>query len=51
VCTEPLQIRGSLVALVSPDQHAEMRRAGKAVWEAQAFNHKPMVITVRRGSE
>ena len=50
-CTEPLQIRGSLVALVSSDQHTEMKRAGKAVWDSQAFRHKPVVINVRRGRE
>lgn len=50
-CTEPLQIRGSLVAMVHSEQFAEMKRAGKAVWDAQAINHKPLVINVRRGSE
>jgi hypothetical protein len=50
-CTEPLQIRGSVVAQVVPNDLAKAAKAGKAVWDAQALEHKPMVIVVRRGEQ
>ncbi|HIH88485.1 TPA: hypothetical protein HA344_04645 [Candidatus Bathyarchaeota archaeon] len=50
-CTEPLQIRGSVVAQVVPSDLAKAAKAGKAVWDAQALVHKPMTIVVRRGTQ
>lgn len=47
-CTEPLQIRGSVVAQVVPGDLEKAARAGRAVWDAQALEHRPMVIVVRR---
>jgi hypothetical protein len=47
-CTEPLQIRGSVVAQVIPEDLPKAAKAGKAVWNAQALEHKPMTIVVRR---
>jgi hypothetical protein len=47
-CTEPLQIRGSVVAQVVLEDLQKAAKAGKAVWEAQALEHKPMTIVVRR---
>ena len=48
-CTEPLQIRGSVVAQVVPGDLEKAANAGKAVWDSQVLEHKPMVILVRRG--
>jgi len=48
-CTEPLQIRGSVVARVIPGGLEKAAKVGRAVWDAQALEHKPMVIVVRRG--
>jgi hypothetical protein len=50
-CTEPLQIRGSVVAQVVPEDLERASKAGRAVWDAQALDHKPMVIAVRRGEQ
>ena len=50
-CTEPLQIRGSVVGQVVPDDLDKAWKAGKAVWDAQVLEHRPMVITVRRGEQ
>jgi hypothetical protein len=50
-CTEPLQIRGSVVAQVVTEDLEISAKAGKAVWDAQALEHKPMVIVVRRGEQ
>jgi len=50
-CTEPLQIRGSVVAQVVPGDLGEAAKAGRAVWDAQALEHRPMVIVVRRGAQ
>lgn len=47
-CTEPLQIRGSVVAQVTPEDLPKAAKAGKAIWDAQALEHKPMTIIVRR---
>ena len=50
-CTEPLQIRGSVVAQVVPEDLPKAAKAGKAVWDAQALEHKPMTIVVRRAQQ
>jgi hypothetical protein len=50
-CTEPLQMRGSVVAQVIPGDLEKAAKAGRTVWDAQAFEHKPMVIVVRRGEQ
>ena len=50
-CTEPLQIRGSVVAQVVPGDLPAAAKAGKAVWDAQALQHRPMVIVVRRDAQ
>lgn len=50
-CSEPLQIRGSVVAQVIPEDLGEAAKAGKAVWDAQSLEHKPMEIVVRRGEQ
>src|SRR4030042_1031452 len=47
-CTEPLQIRGSVVAQVVSGALEKAAKAGKAVWDSQVLEHKPMVIVVRR---
>jgi hypothetical protein len=49
--TQPLQIRGSVVAQVVPGDLDEAAKAGRAVWDAQALEHKPMVIVVRRATQ
>ena len=48
-CTEPLQIRGSVIGQVVLSDMDKAAKAGKAVWDAQTQEHKPMVIVVRRG--
>ncbi len=50
-CTEPLQIRGSVVAQVVPEDLPKAAKAGRAVWDAQALQHKPMVIVVGRAPQ
>jgi len=50
-CTEPLQIRGSVVAQVNSEDLDKAAKAGKAVWDAQILEHKPMVILVRRAEQ
>ena len=47
-CTEPLQIRGSVVAQVVSGDLEKAAKAGKTVWDSQVLEHKPMVIVVRR---
>ncbi len=50
-CTEPLQIRGSVVAQVLAEDLPKAAKAGKAVWDSQALLHKPMVIVARRAPQ
>jgi hypothetical protein len=43
--------QGSVVAQVVPVDMQKAAKAGKAVWDAQALEHKPMTIVVRRAQQ
>ena len=47
-CTEPITVSGAVVGKVSADQMSELRKAGKAVWNAYYIAHKPILMYARR---
>jgi len=50
-CTEPLPMRGPVVAYVEPKDMDNLVRAGKAVWSAQYMTHLPVIMIARRVSD
>jgi len=47
-CTEPVTVRGAVVAKVDPGDMPALREAGKAVWEAYYTRHEPITMVARR---
>jgi len=47
-CTEPITVKGAVVAKVADEDIATLRRAGEAVWNAYYMTHEPITMVVRR---
>ena len=47
-CTEPIEVRGAVVAMVPEEQMSELIKAGRAVWNAYYMTHEPITMTVGR---
>lgn len=48
-CSEPIMVKGAIIAKVSEKNIPTLVKAGKAVWNAYYMTHKPILMFVRRG--
>jgi hypothetical protein len=47
-CTEPITVKGAVVAKVANEDIASLKRAVEAVWNAYYITHRPITMVVRR---
>ena len=50
-CTEPVSVRGAVVARVDEGDMPSLREAGRAVWNAYYMTHEPITMIARREQE
>ena len=49
-CSEPITVKGAVVAKVAQEDMLNLVKAGRAVWDAYYTKHEPIIMFARRGN-